>query len=91
MIEGGEERCHSLFTDAGGDQLLSSWDIALKEKAVSYVGGERLSDAEWEALHHESTAPCSLVDWMSQYSQRAKMCRYVHVYYYLKKPLTSKS
>ncbi|MFC2078404.1 class I SAM-dependent methyltransferase [Candidatus Bipolaricaulota bacterium] len=86
MIEGGEERCHSLFADAEADQLLSAWDVASKEKAISYVGGEQLSEAEWEVLHTEAPVACSLGDWMQQYSQRPNLCRYVHIYYYLVKP-----
>jgi len=86
MIEGGEERRHSLFSDVEADQLLTCWNVAFNEKAVSYVGGEQLSTIEWEALHPEAPTSCDIEDWMSQYSKRTNLCRYVHVYYYLDKP-----
>jgi len=87
VIEEGEERCHTLFTDAESDDLVSSWDVASKEKSISYVGGEGLSKDEWKALYSESPTNCSLKAWMARYSERFNICRYVHVYYYLKKPI----
>jgi ubiquinone/menaquinone biosynthesis C-methylase UbiE len=86
MIEGGEETCHSLFTDQESDQLLAAWDMAFKEKAIAYVGGEALTEEEWEALLPEAPVTCSLSEWQNQYAQRANLCKYVHVYYYLEKP-----
>ena len=85
MIEGGEETCHSLFTDQESDQLLASWDVAFKEKAIAYVGGEALSEEDWEALHPDAPSACSLSEWKAQYEQRANLCKYVHTYYYLEK------
>lgn len=86
MIEGGEERCHSLFADAESDQLVSAWDIALREKSSSYVGGQQVSEEEWKNLHPEAPTPFSVEDWMGRYSQRTTMFRYVHTYYHLEKP-----
>lgn len=86
MIEGEEETCHSLFADQESDQLLDAWDIAFKEKTVSYVGGESLSEEEWEPLHPEAPMPCSLSEWKDQYRRRIDFCQYVHIYYYLEKP-----
>lgn len=88
MIEGGEETCHALFTDQESDQLLAAWDIAFKEKAIAYVGGEQVSEDAWKALHPEAQRECSLVNWMEQYPERTRLFRYVHTYYYLEKPLS---
>lgn len=85
MVEGGEETCHSLFSDLEIDALVSSWDIRMKEKAVSHGGGTQLSKKEWEDLHSEAPLPYSMADWMAQYPERANFCRYVHTYYYLEK------
>ena len=60
MVEGREETCHSLFSDQESDQLLAAWDVAFKAKAIAYVGGEALSEEEWEGLHSEALATCSL-------------------------------
>lgn len=86
MIEGGEERCHSLFTDLESDALVSSWEIGLKERAVLHVGGDQTTEEEWKILHSEAPILCSLDEWMAFYSTRRDIYRYVHVYYYLKKP-----
>ena len=59
MIEGGEETCHSLFTDQESDQLLTAWDITLKEKAIATIGGESLSEEEWSKLHPEAPTTTS--------------------------------
>jgi len=85
MIEGGEETCHALFTDEESDQLLAAWDIAHKEKAVSFVGGESLAEEEWEALYPEAPATCSREEWTAQYTKRTNLCKYVHAYYYVEK------
>lgn len=86
MMEDGEERCHSLFADAELDQLVSAWDIALREKSFYCVGGEQVSEEEWKSLHREAQTPCSVEDWIGRYPERTNMFRYVHTYYYLEKP-----
>ena len=85
MVEGREETCHSLFSDQESDQLLAAWDVAFKAKAIAYVGGEALSEEEWEGLHSEAPATCSFSEWQNQYAQRTNLCKYVHTYYYLEK------
>jgi len=86
MVEGGDERRHSLFSDAEANALVSSWNIKSKERSVFHVGGAGLSKDEWKALHLEAPEPCSLDEWMARYPERIDRCRYVHTYFYLEKP-----
>lgn len=85
MIEGGEETCHALFTDEESDRLLAAWDIAFKEKVISFVGGTSITEEEWKALYPEAPTPCSREEWAARYSKRTNLCKYVHAYYYLEK------
>jgi len=86
MVEGGSEVCHSLFTDEEAAGLLPAWDIAFAEKMITSTDGATLSETQWEALHGEAPAPCTLEKWMAMYPKRESMCQYVHTYYYLEKP-----
>lgn len=85
MVEGGEETCHSLFTDKESDHLLSAWRIALKEKAITYGSGSTLTEEAWKDLYPEAPTACSQEAWMAQYTHRTNICKYVHTYYYLEK------
>ena len=86
MTENGAEVFHCLFSDAKSDRLISDWDVVSKEKAVLHVGGDSVSEADWAKLHEEAPVPCSPEDWAAQYDRRTNYYRYVHTYYYLRKP-----
>ena len=83
--EDGEERCHSLFTDAEADALVAAWEISMKEKAILYVGGDSLTQEAWQELRQEAPMDCSSEDWIQLFSPRAILCRYAHTYYILRK------
>jgi SAM-dependent methyltransferase len=87
--ENGNERTrHSLFTDQEADELVSAWEIVLKEKRVRYLreAAEGTSLAEWVELYEEAEGDFSRAEWRARYESRADVFRYVHLYYYLRRP-----
>lgn len=87
--ENGNERArHSLFTDQEADELVSDWEIVLKEKRERYLreAAEETSLAEWVELYEEAEGNFSREEWRARYASRADAFRYVQLYYYLRKP-----
>ncbi len=88
--EGGHAQVtHSLWTDAESDQLVSDWDVVDKEKKISYLRemADEVTLEAWMDLQVESPRGSSVDEWRGAYSQRQNYYRYVHTYYYLKKPM----
>jgi ubiquinone/menaquinone biosynthesis C-methylase UbiE len=85
--EGGERTRHTMFADSEADALVAGWEIVSKEKRVRYLreAAESLSAKEWAELRGEDDAAPTEAEWRTEYSQRTNACRYVHLYYYLRK------
>ncbi|MGC9357592.1 MAG: class I SAM-dependent methyltransferase [Anaerolineae bacterium] len=87
-VENGNERTlHSLFTDEEADELVSRWEILVKQKQVRYLreAAAETSLAAWMELHEEAEGNLSPDEWRARYGRRADAFRYVHLYYYLTK------
>lgn len=85
-LERGESICHSVFNDEDADRLVVHWNLLAKKKSTRYVGGDDLTEEDWVALHAQTPEPCSLDQWNSLYPSRQNLCRYAHLYYFLRKP-----
>jgi len=85
---GDEPTLHSMFTDDAADQLVAAWEVLAKEKRVSYmreVAAETTLD-EWMALHTEAEDGCTSQAWQARYPTRVQVFKYVHTYYFVRKP-----
>jgi len=87
MVEGGREVFHVLFSDAQARDLANPWEVLLKERAVLHAGGEETTKDEWAALRLESGFAGTAEEWMEEFDSRGDRYRYVHAYYYVRKPV----
>jgi len=86
IVEGGEERRHTMFTDEESANLVAGWDIVAKERMAFHHGGDEISAEAWDELRAESTVPFTAEAWAREYARRSDYVRYVHAYYFLEKP-----
>jgi SAM-dependent methyltransferase len=86
--EGGQRTCHSMFTEAEADELVSAWEILTKEKSIRYmrVPAKELSLTAWIELYREARDKSTPAAWQARYPQRTNAFQYVHTYYILEKP-----
>jgi ubiquinone/menaquinone biosynthesis C-methylase UbiE len=84
----GDDNFHAMFSDQEADQLVGSWEIISKEKRCTYLptSAQKTSLSEWMEIDDEVRARFSEDSWKEQYSLRAHMFQYAHLYYFLKKP-----
>jgi ubiquinone/menaquinone biosynthesis C-methylase UbiE len=80
---------HSLWTDSECDQLVAGWQVVDREKMISYLVDMALevSQEDWMDLHVEAPNGESVEAWKAAYPNRLNYYRYVHMYFFLKKPL----
>jgi len=80
---------HSLWKDVESDQLVAAWEVVDKEKRINYLRdmAAEVSIETWMDLLRESPQGSSAEEWRAAYPQRQDYYRYVHTYYYLKKPI----
>jgi ubiquinone/menaquinone biosynthesis C-methylase UbiE len=86
--EDGERVLHSVFTDEEAERLLDGWQIVQKETRIQ-ESRERLaslSPQDWMQRYGTFYPACSAEEWQALYDQRTSLCRYVHIYYLLRKP-----
>jgi ubiquinone/menaquinone biosynthesis C-methylase UbiE len=86
---GSELTLHSMFTDEEADKLVSGWEIISKEKRVLYRrnDAQETSFAAWMALFQEVHDRYTRESWETMYSRRIHEFQYIHMYYFLKKPM----
>jgi len=86
---GDELTLHSMFTDEEADRLVSAWEIISKEKRAVFLQGaaEETSLEDWMELYQEVQDSYTQEAWEARYAQRVHKFQYVHVYYFLKKPV----
>lgn len=87
--EDGQEVIHSAFTDEEADQLVSGWDVLLKERRTSWYREHtaQITQAEWLALYDQTLPGQSRDEWLALYDTRSTRTRYTHLYYFLRKPV----
>jgi ubiquinone/menaquinone biosynthesis C-methylase UbiE len=89
MIEHGDELTrHSLFSDEEAAQLVANWEIELHEKYVRHMRAmaEEKTPEEWMDLLDEAPDGTTSEAWGERYEKRMQAFRYVHTYYFLRKP-----
>ena len=86
MIEGGEERRHTMFTDEERARLVVGWNVVAKERMAFHRGGDQISKEAWRDLRAEAPVPFTADAWAREYARRSDYLRYVHAYYFLEKP-----
>jgi len=88
--EGGETKVlHSMFSDEEADRLVSAWEILREEKQVRYLreAAAETSLEAWMDLIQETEGGHAQDAWRKEYPHRAARFRYVHLYYFLRKPI----
>jgi ubiquinone/menaquinone biosynthesis C-methylase UbiE len=79
---------HSFFDDDEADQYIKGFDIIKKEKVSqwAYESLAKMTLAGWMEIYDKSPRKISKEDWQGLYDDRFSRARYVHIYYFLRKP-----
>lgn len=79
---------HSLWTEERSDRLVAAWEMVDKEKTASYMleMADNASLEEWMKLINEAPQGVTAEAWRAAYPRRREYYKYVHTYYYLRKP-----
>ena len=79
---------HSAFSDQEAEALVAEWEIVSHEKRVNYLreDAQVVSLDSWMKHYQENQNRYSEEEWRSKYAHRLQEFKYVHTYYYLRKP-----
>ncbi len=85
--DGVSDVLHSMLSDEEMDQMVSGWDVLVKEKHSQYLreAAAGLSLEKWMDLYPEAADGSTAQQWQVKYPGGLHALRYCHLYYYLRR------